>query len=335
MKRRVLFYRTWTNWDGGTSGGHLKMLHAYQHIQLSPSFEPFVYFPPETVWHDNPGNYWLTLRSSGLKDWSTRTSDVLFFSGKDWEVLEKYPNTAAYLPVLNIAQPRHTLPHDPRNRFLRKPAIRIAKSQTGKDILQDYGVNGPVFLIPDAIDPDTLPRENPNPKYDLLIVGLKNEPLARRLESFVRQQVNERENSLALCVQYPPKLPTREDFLALVNQASMVCFLPNAEDRGFEGFYLPALEAMAMKKLVICPDVVGNRDFCVHQFNCLKPEYSETAIQASLKTAFSMSEEQKRALIYRGHETSGQYHIQQEREAYLHLLDQVDDLWQNKKLFHD
>ena len=42
-----------------------------------------------------------------------------------------------------------------------------------------------------------------------------------------------------------------------------------------EGFYLAPLEAMASKVAVICPDVIGNRSFCLRDMTCLMPNYDD------------------------------------------------------------
>ena len=42
-------------------------------------------------------------------------------------------------------------------------------------------------------------------------------------------------------------------------RARVTVLVPNPK----EGFYLPALEAMALGTIVVCPDCVGNRSFCV------------------------------------------------------------------------
>jgi hypothetical protein len=331
MKRRVVFHRGWTKLCGGTGGGQLKVRDAFNHIASSDKFYPGVYFSDETIWYDNPGNHWLDLRNQALPSWQLRDDDILFFAGKDWEILEKNKEKWPQNPILNIVHPRHTFGNDHRRQFLKYPAIRIAKSNAGKEILLEHGVNGPLILIPDTIDPNELPSQNPNPKIDLLIVGLKNPTMAKNLE----QTLSIHGLHLNLKVQLPPKLPTRNDFFQLLNDTSVVCFLPNTVDNGFEGFYLPALEAMALKKLVICPDVIGNRDFCLDGYNCYKPIYEENAILDRIKKAISMTNEEKTIMTERAFETSKQYHIDMERKAYLDLLENTDAIWNQKDLFHE
>ena len=333
QKRRILFHRSWTQFDGGTSGGHLKVRDAFEHFKSSDRFEPFVYFGPETIWFDNPGNYWLKYRKDALKEWVIRPDDILFFAGHDWKILPPEIAASPPVPVLNIAQPRHTRPEDPRHTFLKYPALRIAKSSLGKKILDDFGVNGPVYLIPDAIDFSSLPSEISKPDIDLLIVGLKNPDLAFRLKKKLDRKNFWRINRWKISVQVPPKLPTRDYFLALVNRAQIIVFLPLDAERGAEGFYLPALEAMAMNKLVICPFAVGNVDFCIPNVTCLQPEYNEDALYKTAVNALGMHADEKKKMIHAGKEISKNHDIKQEKENLLKLLHQTDEIWRDASLF--
>ena len=61
----------------------------------------------------------------------------------------------------------------------------------------------------------------------------------------------------------------RDEFLDAMRRARVTLFLPNEE----EGFYLPALEGMALGTIVVCPDCVGNRSFCLPGVNAFRPDY--------------------------------------------------------------
>lgn len=335
QKRRVLFHRSWTKPVGGTSGGQLKVRDAFEHIKTSDRFYPAVYFGSETVWFDNPGNHWLPYRDEAVSEWKIQPTDIIFFAGKDWKILTREEAMAPRVPIINIAQPRHTDPNDPRHYALKYPAIRIAKSSIGKKILEDFGVNGPVYLIPDAIDFSHLPAPNPNPDLDFLIVGLKNPEMASSLQRKLRIRNFWRRPKWNFEVQFPPKLPTRDDFLHLVNRARIVVFLPLPESRGSEGFYLPALEAMAMRKFVICPYAVGNIDFCIPDKTCLQPAYTAKAIYAAIQQAMQMDEAKRNKIIDAGKKISENHDIKLERERLLNLLDQADEIWKDTSLFKE
>ena len=334
QKRRVLFHRSWTKFNGGTSGGQLKVRDAFEHFKASDLFEPFVYFGPETIWFDNPGNFWLPYRDNALRKWEILPTDILFFAGHDWKILSEEDAQHPPVPVISIAQPRHTDPNDLRNKFLQYPSIRIAKSSIGKKILEEYGVNGPVYLIPDSIDFSHLPDSNPNPDLDILIVGLKNPDLAKQLyHKLTKQPLWGNKHSRKVAIQIPPKLPTRADFLALLNRAKIVVFLPLPAEFGSEGFYLPALEAMAMSKLVVCPYAVGNIDFCIPDVTCLQPEYNLNALYKMACIALEMSDTDKEKMTKAAKKISENHDIQLEKKSLIKLLHQADDIWKNKSLF--
>jgi hypothetical protein len=334
IKRRVLFHRSWTKYNGGTSGGQLKVRDAFEHIRHSDHFAPFVYFGPETVWYDQPGNHWLPYREQALPTWDIRSDDLLFFSGLDWAVLPPDQRKRPPVPVINIAQPRHTDPSDKRHAYLKHPALRIAKSSIGKKILEDFGVNGPVFFIPDAIDLEALPAPDPSPDLDVLIVGLKNPKMAARIHRRLQWHNWLNGHRWKIAVQVPPKLPTRLDFLQLINRARIVAYLPLPASEGAEGFYLPALEGMAMGKLVICPYAVGNVDFCLPEQTCLQPDYSPTAITLQILRALKMPEAERQHLLANATAITRHHSLPAERKALLDLIHRADSLWQQKDLFH-
>lgn len=328
-KRRVLFHRSWTKYNGGTSGGQLKVRDAYEHFAASETFEPRVYFGPETIWYDNPGNVWLPYRDKALKKWEIQPIDLLFFAGWDWKVLTPEQRAKPPVPILNIAQPRQIMLPDARRDYLKHPAIRIAKSSIGKQKLEEYGVNGPVFFIPDAIDFSLIPDPHPAPELDVLIVGLKNPKMAKALKRRLSWHNFLRRDPIRFKVQVPPKLPTREDFLNLVNQARIVVYLPLTEAQGAEGFYLPALEGMVMEKLVICPYAVGNADFCIPGKTCLQPAYTARDIFDAILRACRLPKAEVDALTQGGKAITNNHQLSTERASLIRLAEQAGEIWKH------
>lgn len=335
-ERRVLFHRFFNIYNGGTSGGQIKVRDYFEHLKYNQHFNPKVYFNPETKWFENPGNVWTPYKNSNdeIKEWKIEENDILFLSGIDWMILDEKQKLNPPVPVVHIAHPRHTRPQDKRNEFLKYPAIRITKSSLSKSILEKYGVNGPVFLIPDAIDSKNFPAHNENPEIDILIVGLKNQKLALKIYKALCFLNNFRKNKLVIKVQLPPKLPTRNDFLNLVNNSKNIVFLPLQEKFGAEGFYLPALEAMFMKKLVICPFAVGNVDFCIDGKTCIMPKYNFISILFSIRKALNLAENKRKQLISNATEITKNHLLENEKKALINLLKQVDTIWNDKSLFN-
>ena len=334
-KRKVLFHRFFNIYGGGTSGGQIKVRDSFEHIRQSDEFTPRVYFNSKTKWFDNPGNVWRPYKDSSdeIQHWKPENGDILFFAGVDWMIFDEKERDNPPVPVLNIAHPRHTRAGDKRNKYLHHPAIRITKSTLSKKILDHYGVNGPVYVIPDAIDPDDFPEPNPAPDIDILIVGLKNPVVARQIYKSLNWLNRFRRDKLNIHVQLPPKLPTRSDFLNLVNRAKMVVYLPLEKKFGAEGFYLPALEGMFMEKLVVCPFAVGNVDFCIHGETCIMPKYNVISMLNGIRSALAMSAAERSKMISNGKKITENHLIHTERQSLLNLLDQVDDIWSQKDLF--
>jgi len=71
----------------------------------------------------------------------------------------------------------------------------------------------------------------------------------------------------------------RNDFLTRTAACQVAVMLPWT----MEGFFLPALEAMALDTALVVPDCVGNRSFCLHAINCLMPEYQIMDLVAATK----------------------------------------------------
>jgi glycosyltransferase involved in cell wall biosynthesis len=99
-------------------------------------------------------------------------------------------------------------------------------------------------------------------------------------------------------------------------------YVPNPK----EGFYLPALEGMALRTIVVCPDVVGNRSFCLDGRNCFRPPYDEDSIAAAAREALGRSGELT-GMLDAAAETARAHDLPAERTAFLEVLDRVDELW--------
>lgn len=325
-KRRVLFYRELKGPRGGSNGGNLKMRDYFNHISSSSLYNAVIHFSPDTMWSDFPGNYWSDLRKEALSEFKLQSDDILLLAGTDWKILSEPDRRNPPIPILNVVHPRHTRPCDPRQKFLEYPAIRIAKSRHGADILEDYGVNGPLYVIPDAIDESPF-LDLPDKDIDVLIVGLKQPRLAREVSLKLHACLDQLNGVVSIHTQLPPKLNTRLEFLKLLKRSKLIVCLPLSEERGFEGFYLPALEAMAARSLVVCPAAVGNLSHCIDGYNCIMPVYNLEQITNSIIKIWNLSDVNKEQLIRNGLHTVQKHTLAKERASILSLLKEVDDLW--------
>ena len=271
---RVLFYRDFRHF----TGGHLKVWHYYEHVRQAPGFRPLIAFSAETRW--NTTNPWLALRDQAQASWDPTQADFLFLAGMDWMILSEAERRSPPRPVINFIQHvRHANPTLALYGFLPHPAVRICVSPEVAEALKDTGrVNGPIITIPNGIDLAALPLGRPWMARGrrIVILGLKQPAMALEL----RDLLSEAGFEVDCLVDWVP----REECLARLADARLAVLLPNFT----EGFYLPALEAMALGTPVVCPDCRGNRSFCLAGDNCWQPAYHPQALRAAVDQAFNL-----------------------------------------------
>jgi len=291
----------------GLTGGHLKVWHYYQHAFESRRFEPRVHLTPGSV--RGPANPWCAAAAPPLDTWNPAASSALFVAGLDWiDVPDPCP-----VPVINLVQGiRHAVANDPRRPFLGRPAIRICVSGEVADAIRDTGeVNGPVHVIPNGLDRGDLPVVTTQRDHDAVVAGMKNPVLARSVASELAA-----DGLRVKCLLDP--LP-RGEFLAWLGRAKVAVTLPL--DR--EGFFLPALEAMALGCLVVCPDCVGNRAFCRDGETAFRPVATVDGIVAAVRAAIAGDAEAGAAMRAAAAAEVERHGLDRERQAFLEILDGV------------
>ena len=78
---------------------------------------------------------------------------------------------------------------------------------------------------------------------------------------------------------------------------------------------------------MVCPDCVGNRDFCHDGVNCFRPNYEADDIIAAIYRALALSPDEADKMCSHAAETATEHSIERERHAFLQILDQVDEMW--------
>jgi hypothetical protein len=311
--RRLVFYRDFQQ----PSGGHLKVWDYFRHTTRSKRYAPEIYFSPTSVW--NASNPWFGQGVRIEETWKPMEADALFLAGLDWLAIPEKLREEFDFPVINLIQHvRHADPKDERYSFLKCRAIRICVSEEVADALRrTQTTNGPIYTIPNCLDFSSfpLPRAVQQRPYDLFIAGAKNPALA--LELYEHLTVDGRRVQRAL--EFLP----RKTYLEYLNNARVCILLPNQT----EGFFLPALEAMALDTLVVCPDCVGNRSFCIDGHNCLRPEYTVEALVTATMVAISLSDGERSRWIANGRNTVVEHDISKERNAFCAILNNLDSIW--------
>ena len=299
-------------------GAHLKIFHYFQHVRASGIYTPKVYFHPETVWDSE--NPWVGERDYALPAYEPEKADVILMGGMfNWlmlpaELREDYP-APILCPIQGFS---HTRRDNPRYPMLRYRAARVCVSQPVAASVRETGMaRGPVFVVPNAIDLPAGPALPPHVREPgLLIAGQKAPRLAIKIETTLRES------------GWPVRTLTgqlpRADYLGALARAETVLLLPTPTG---EGFFLPALEAMALGTLVICPDAGGNREFCVDGVNCLLPPYERAAILAACQASRELAPSQRAGLLLHAQATARSHSLEAEREAFLRILHRLPELW--------
>ncbi len=330
--KNVLFYRNYTR----LCGGDLKVWDYFQHVQNSPGHEASIRFSETTVWDEiNPWWEWRDKKDQ----WQNVRPDLFFLSGRDWRILDAQTALNSPVPIINFIQHvRHGQPDDPRFVYLQNKAIRVCVSEEVKDAILATGqVNGPVFVIPNAIDIAKLPARRAPEEYDyeVLIVALKQPKLGgellHRLEGLAwplqaaKRRVGRAFSGFALRQRFKlisSHLP-RHEFLQHLSRAKVTVFLPMET----EGFYLPALEGMALGTIVVCPDCVGNRSFCLAGRNCFRPDYTLEKIWQAVNAARGLASDAARQMRAHAGETALGHDLPGERAAFWQVLEAAPTLW--------
>jgi len=314
-KRLVYFYRRYRDFQGG----HLKVYDYFTHILNSQDYEPKVFFTSDSVWdQDNP---WINCRHLVLNEWLPHQADLLFIAGNDWKAIPEKERAFFNKPIINLIQGfRHCDPGNSLYAFLPNRAVRIAVShEVAKAVIATGMANGPVITIPNGLNPYSFPKPKPfnNRTIDLLIVGTKMPGLAGRLEA----EINHVMPSLIIR-NISSKVP-RITLLEMMADSKISLFLPLRR----EGFYLPALEGMALKTLVICPDCLGNRSYFIADLNCFQPEYSDNSIIESIFKSISLNDLQVREIIQNAYKTSQSHNSQTERSSLFSIINRINDFY--------
>lgn len=291
----------------GLTGGHLKVWHYYRHARESLRFAPRVYLTPGS--DRGPANPWCGGAEPVLDAWNPAAAAAVFVAGLDWiDVPDPCP-----APVINLVQGvRHAAANDPRRPFLGRRAVRICVSAEVADAIRGTGeVNGPVHVIPNALDLVDMPPASVDRDIAVVVAGMKNPGLARGV---ARELVAA--GLRVECLIDP--LPRRE-FLTLFGRARVAVTLPLER----EGFFLPALEAMAMGCLVVCPDCVGNRGFCRDGETAFRPPATRDAIVAAVQAAITADAAVADAMRAAAAAEVERHGLERERRAFLEILDGV------------
>jgi hypothetical protein len=309
--RLVLFHRKFRRFHGG----HLKVWDYFNHALATPGFDVRILFDESTSWDSS--NPWTEARDRVITSLDEVQPDLLFIAGRDWQRLEGLGLLDRGIPILNLIQHiRHADEWSIQSRYLHRKAIRICVSEEVADALRSAGSEGPTIVIPNSVDlPIVEEVQGDERPTDLFIAGPKQPVMARRLYELL--------DSPDLRIQTMTEHVERNAFLDAMRKARVTVFLPNEE----EGFYLPALEGMALGTIVVCPDCVGNRSFCIPGVSAFRPDFEFDAIAHAAQQALALSNDEEMQLRQGAQRVALDHAPASERAAFVRLLSQIDQLW--------
>ena len=308
-RRCMLFHRDFRAF----TGGHGKVYDWYAHVAAHRAWRASIYFTPESRRDDD--NPWISAGIEPAADWQPERAQALFLAGSDWQAAT---GASPVPPVINLIQGiRHADPGHVLNGYLSRPAVRVCVSTTVADALRASGrVRGPIEVIEAGIDVAALAAlgDAAPARHAVLVDAIKQPTLGETVATHLAA------HGIAHTLLQSP-LP-RTDYLRLLAQHAVCLLLPMAT----EGFYLPALEAMAIGRAVVVPDAVGNRTYLEPGRNALVPNPQP---QALATTAIDlMHDATQRALMAgAGRITARRFTLERERTAVHALLDRIDTLW--------
>ena len=306
---RILFVRDFKpTKDGGirTSGGQIKVRDYFMHCLQHPKLEPYLYFTPRSSYEDS--ELWAEVpRERIVGDDVDASYDLGFVAGKDWELLAKTAATGAvihYLQSLEQCDEAH-----PLFGLLKRPAHRICVSDAVAAASAPHRT-GEVTVIESGI-PLGLFAPGTKRAGSALIWGRKSPAFATRLHEALRARGVECE----LLLEYV----SREEFARRLGESELFIGIPKPS----EGFFLPALEAMASGCAVVCPDASGNRGFCVDGETCLMPDAEDLDSYLDMIDRVRRDEGLRAWLQRAGAETAAAHSLDAERERFHHFVDRV------------
>ena len=321
--RTVWFYRDY----GRLTGGHLKHSHYFDHVRRMEGFAPQIAFdgtPPDEARVRERDRLWPTGERAAADHWAPGRRDLLFLAGVDWRYLKRSGLEHLPNPRINLIQHvRHAHESTELYGYLSERAVRICVSLEVADAIAATGrTTGPVFTIPNGIDVALCERsaDCSSAGYEarsraVTIAGYKRPDLARGL--------SERLHTAHIDHRLHTDFLERDTFLALLGESRVMVCLPHA----LEGFYLPALEAMASGALVVTLDCVGNRGFCHDHWNCVIAEPNAQSLGRAVHRTLTMTPAERGRMHLRARETAARYSLAAERQRFHAILGDIDRLW--------
>ena len=320
-ERTIWFHRAFR----GVTGGEIKHSHYFAHTRQMRGFATRIAFtggPLNEAQTRERRRLWPVGIGETVASWTPIGDDILFIAGTDWRYLGATDLAGTEHVRINLVQHvRHAVPDTDLWGYLARRAIRICVSAEVADAIAATGrPRGPIIAIPNSTDLPPWPDDAPAAAWAVrprrvVIVGYKRPELATALSECLTQQ----------CVDHEVVTGFRErgTFLGLLSETQIAVCLPHPT----EGFYLPALEAMASGCIVVTLDAVGNRGFCRDGENCILVRPTVVALANAVARASRLSEPVRASMLAKATRTVAAHALHVERSRFHAVLGDVDRLW--------
>jgi hypothetical protein len=298
---RVLFVRTFVR----PTGGNVTVRDYFEHARAHPRCRATIFFGPGSRHRES--DLWDGLRDEDVAerpDWDA--ADVVVVNGKDWRML---PATGTFT-VLHLVQHLGYAGDAELRGYLRRAAARICVSAAVRDAVAPFA-NGPTFLVPAGVDRALFREDGTRRAGTVLVAAAKAPQLGAEIGARLRAR--------GIAVHVLAGLLPRAEFARLVRAADVFVGLPLAE----EGFYRPALEAMACGCAVVCADASGNRAFCTHDDTCLQPAHGDAAQHAGAVARLLCDSVLRERVRRAGHARAARFELAHERAGVHAVFDTV------------
>lgn len=301
------------------TGGHLKHAHYFDHVARLAGFAPRLVLGgpvPSAELERERLELWPVPREGLAPAWAPAPGDVLFLAGTDWRYLDSAGLAERNNPRINLIQHvRHAHAGSELRGYLAQRAIRICVSAQVAEAISATGeVAGPVITIPNGVDV-AVERDLQSARDAIFIAGYKRPALAASLSRHL--------TVAGLPHRAQIDFAPRRTFLESFDRSLVAVCLPRRE----EGFYLPALEAMASGCVTVTLDCIGNRGFAKHGVNCFVAEDDAGSLARAVQAAYAMSARERAAMLASAADTAAAHSLDGERRRFHALLQDVDDWW--------
>jgi hypothetical protein len=305
--QKILFMRRFKKTPAGvmrTSGTHIKIKDYFLYCLQHPQLEPYLYFTADSVY--GAAEVWADIPPERIvSEARLDLYDALFLTGRDWKFL---PKSLPGKKIINrLASIQQCQPEHPVFRYLKRPAFRICASREIHEAILPY-ISGEAVVINNGI-PLELFGANGEKSRAIMIWARKQPEFGAKLFAAIK----DRGWPVNLLVNNLP----REQFAQRLKESDVAITLPEET----EGFYMPALEAMASGCAVICPDAGGNRAFCLHEQTCLMPQLGDLHEHLDMLERLLHNQTLKENLRRQGMAMAQSYSVEKEREKFYRFLE--------------